>query len=138
MSALQDAVILANCLYDVEDNSLPSLQAAFQSYYEQRFEMTKKLFRLTEIISKVLSGQTWTDRLLRWILMNLPASFQQRQYIKSSGYRSQVSFLPQVPQRGTIPYWPQVPSKRYQREQETKKDKVDVDAAGRTGQAEAI
>ncbi|GJJ74036.1 hypothetical protein EMPS_06394 [Entomortierella parvispora] len=122
VNAIQDAVVLANCLYDLKNLSVDSLTDAFQSYYEQRYERTKMLYKLSEQFSKVLSGQTLSDRIFRWILMNLPQSVQQRQYAKSAGYRPQVAFLPKVENRGTIPLHPQKPSKRYEQECEAKKD----------------
>lgn len=37
VNAMQDAVILANCLYDLKDNTQKSITAAFKSYYDQRY-----------------------------------------------------------------------------------------------------
>jgi len=129
VNALQDAVILANCLYDLKDISLDGLTEAFQSYHEQRYERTKFLYQLSENLSKILSGLTLSDRLFRWILMNLPQSVQQRQYAKSAGYRPQVAFLPQVENRGTIPLQPQKPSVRYEQECQDKESKKNMSAS---------
>ena len=84
-----------------------------KSYYEQRYEQAKAHYRLSEMLSKVLSGQTWTDRLFRKVLMNLPQWVQQAEYAKSAEYRPQIMFLPQIENRGTIPALPQKPCKRY-------------------------
>ncbi|GJJ74068.1 hypothetical protein EMPS_06426 [Entomortierella parvispora] len=113
VNAFQDAVILANCLYDVEDRSVSSLQAAFQSYYEQRYEGAKEAYNTSEVMSKVMSGLTWQDRLARWLVMRMPQWVQQRNYEKAAAYRPQVMFLPQVGDHGMVPALPQKPCARY-------------------------
>jgi len=113
VNAIQDAVILANCLYDIEDKSVKSLHAAFQSYYEQRYEVAKKAYNMSEVISKVMAGLTWQDRLARWLVMRIPQWVQQRDYEKQAAYRPQIMFLPQIGDRGMIPALPQKPSVRY-------------------------
>ncbi|GJJ71415.1 hypothetical protein EMPS_03765 [Entomortierella parvispora] len=121
VNAMQDSVILANCLYDLEDCSQESITACFQSYYVQRFPRAKEAYEMSKVVSKVTNGQKWHERLIRWILFNLPDSFQQRTQVKKNVYRPQASFLPLVPNRGTGKVLPQVPSKRYQKEQEALK-----------------
>jgi hypothetical protein len=114
----QDSLILANCLYDLEDNSQESITAAFQSYYDQRYELAKAAYDMSSMLAKVTKGQKWHERLIRTILFNLPDSIQAATQAKRSMYRPQATFLPIVPLRGTGVVLPQPPSKRYQREQE--------------------
>ncbi|GJJ71417.1 hypothetical protein EMPS_03767 [Entomortierella parvispora] len=119
INAIQDSIILANCLYDLEDNSQKSITAAFQSYYEQRYKHAKARYDDSVLAAKVFAGATWTDRLVRTVLFNyLPESIQQLQFKAISSYRPQITFLPRVPFQGTGSVLPQLPSKRYQREQE--------------------
>jgi 2-polyprenyl-6-methoxyphenol hydroxylase-like FAD-dependent oxidoreductase len=56
VNALQDALILANCIYDLENSSETSLAAAFQSYYDQRYERTRAVYKSSLLISKVTVG----------------------------------------------------------------------------------
>ncbi|GJJ77245.1 hypothetical protein EMPS_09604 [Entomortierella parvispora] len=117
VTAFQDAVILANCLYDLEDKSAKSVKAAFQSYYEQRYPMAEKVYQMSGVLSKVISGRAWHDRLVRWLAMTiLPQSIQKRQYVKEVAYRPQVMFLPVVDSPDMVPALPQKPCKRYVRE----------------------
>ncbi|GJJ74067.1 hypothetical protein EMPS_06425 [Entomortierella parvispora] len=113
VNAFQDAVILANCLYDVDGKSVSSLQAAFQSYYEQRFEKAKAIYKMSEVMSKVMSGLTWQDRLARWLVMRMPQWVLQRDFEKAAAYRPQAMFLPLVGDKGMIPADPQKPCARY-------------------------
>jgi len=118
LNAMQDSVILANCLYDLEDNSQQSIKAVFQNYYDQRYELAKAAYDLSGMLAKVTKGQKWHERLVRTILFNLPESIQAASQAKRCMYRPQAMFLPFVPLRGTGAVLPQPPSKRYQREQE--------------------
>ncbi|KAG0042590.1 hypothetical protein BGZ83_000288 [Gryganskiella cystojenkinii] len=114
INAMQDAVILANCFYDLKDKSVKSLKAAFQSYYNQRYERSKEAYNMSQMLAKVMMGQTWSDRLLRTIMLKyLPRSVQQRQFEKGALYRPQVMFLPLVENRGSVTPLPQVPCQRY-------------------------
>ena len=77
------------------------------------------------LAAKVFSGATWTDRLVRTLVFNyLPESIQQLQFKKIASYRPQITFLPRVPFQGTGSVLPQLPSKRYQEEQDASKESV--------------
>lgn len=54
---MQDAVILANCIYDLEDVRPESLTAAFKSYKQQRFSEAKKQITNSKVNAKISSGQ---------------------------------------------------------------------------------
>ena len=54
---MQDAVILANCLYDLKSNSVKDITAAFQSFYDQRFYKAKELYDHSNLTEKIFSGQ---------------------------------------------------------------------------------
>ncbi|KAF9584215.1 hypothetical protein BGW38_007208 [Lunasporangiospora selenospora] len=118
VNAMQDAVILANCLYDLEDTSVRSLTAAFKEYRDQRFHHVKYQFDVSQTMAKVLFGQTWLDRTIRTVMLNyIPKSLMMRDAIKGAAYRPQVMFLPMADNPGQGSVLPQKPSKRYQREQ---------------------
>ncbi|GJJ71387.1 hypothetical protein EMPS_03737 [Entomortierella parvispora] len=120
VNALQDAVILANCLYDLEDVSQESVTAAFKRYYDQRYTHAKTQFENSELAAKITTGLNWTDRWTRTLYLNLlPPSAQQGIFAKTTTYQPQVAFLPLVPFRGTGTVLPQVPSTRYTAEQES-------------------
>lgn len=58
---MQDAVILANCLYDMPDTSVKSIQAAFQDYFDQRYEHAKMQLDISKVMGKIIAGQV-TER----------------------------------------------------------------------------
>ncbi|KAG0072382.1 hypothetical protein BGZ89_006656 [Linnemannia elongata] len=113
MNAMQDAVVLANCLYDLEDLSPESLTAAFEDYKSQRYKEAKKQVANSKLNARVSSGQTFVEKIVRHLILNfVPTSVKARQFSKAAAYRPQVAFLPSVTDRGLIKALPNRPSKR--------------------------
>ncbi|KAF9429957.1 hypothetical protein BGZ76_001044 [Entomortierella beljakovae] len=56
-NAIQDAIVLANCLYAMKDNSEQSIHAAFKSYYDQRFCYAEIAYKMSSDMSNILNGQ---------------------------------------------------------------------------------
>ncbi|KAF9361462.1 hypothetical protein BGX34_007123 [Mortierella sp. NVP85] len=100
VNAMQDAVILANCLYDIaHDANEANVGAAFNDFQEQRFPHVKQQFEISKTMAKVIYGQDT---------------------IKAAAYRPQCMYLPPTPDHGKCFVLPQKPSKRYQEEQMAK------------------
>ncbi|KAG0339066.1 hypothetical protein BG000_002915 [Podila horticola] len=121
VNALQDAVILANCLYDLESYDTKHITEAFKDYYEQRFKHVKSQYETSKLKSKLTFGQTLPERILRFVVFKfLPKSFFDKELIKEGAYRPQVSFLPYIENRGKGHVLPQKPSKRHNNNRNTK------------------
>ncbi|KAF9911347.1 hypothetical protein EC991_003912 [Linnemannia zychae] len=119
INAMQDAAILANCLYDIEDLSPESITHAFRDYKEQRYTQAKKQVANSQLNAKISSGQTLKEKVIRSVVLNLlPKWVHVLQFTKSAAYRPQATFLPMVPDKGSVASLPQKPSKRYQAEQQ--------------------
>ncbi|KAF9956430.1 hypothetical protein BGZ65_002738 [Modicella reniformis] len=118
VNAMQDAVILANCLYDIaNDPSNTNVDAAFRDFKEQRCSHVKNQFDISKTMAKIIYGQTWSERVLRQIVFGyLPQSVLHKDTIKAAAYRPQCMYLPSTPNYGTCAVLPQKPSKRYQEE----------------------
>ncbi|KAF9132819.1 hypothetical protein BGX30_012514 [Mortierella sp. GBA39] len=113
MNAMQDAVVLANCLYDLKDLSPESLTAAFEDYKSQRYKEAKKQVAYSKLNARVSSGQTFVEKIVRHLVLNfIPTSVKARQFSKAAAYRPQVAFLPPAAERGSIKALPNRPSKR--------------------------
>ncbi|KAG0214005.1 hypothetical protein B0O80DRAFT_457230 [Mortierella sp. GBAus27b] len=119
VNAMQDAVILANCLYDIAyDANDANVEASFVNFQAQRFPHVKAQFDISKTMAKVIYGQTWSERMLRQIVFGyLPQSVLHKDTIKSAAYRPQCMYLPPAPERGTCFVLPQKPSRRYEEEQ---------------------
>ncbi|KAF9281050.1 hypothetical protein BGZ74_002459, partial [Mortierella antarctica] len=113
VNALQDAVILANCFYDLESYDTKSITEAFKDYHGQRCKHVKTQYETSKLNSKLTFGQTLPERILRYVVFKfLPKSFFDNELIKEGAYRPQVSFLPYIKNRGKGHVLPQKPSKR--------------------------
>ncbi|KAF9189609.1 hypothetical protein BGZ51_009428 [Haplosporangium sp. Z 767] len=123
VNALQDAVILSNCIYDLASKSTKDINNAFKSYREQRYPQAKYQMEKSKTMAKVLYGQTWSERLLRYVAFNvIPQSMQEEQFLKDTVYRPMLTWLPMLPNRGTGDVLPQKLSKRYEEEQKKKQE----------------
>ncbi|GJJ68651.1 hypothetical protein EMPS_00997 [Entomortierella parvispora] len=121
--ALQDAVILANCLYDLESLDRDAIHAACLDYKEQRYPHLAVMYEKSNLLATILHGQTLTERVVRHVILNwVPESFKLKEIRKGAAYRPMVAFLPPIPKRGTIDLLPQKPSRRYEREQKKKRE----------------
>ncbi|KAF9120293.1 hypothetical protein BGX30_003255, partial [Mortierella sp. GBA39] len=124
VNAMQDAVLLANHLYDIMPTSFENIKTALNDYKEERFDTIKEQYPQSYISAKLLYGHSFSERVLREVVFNwLPKSIQKKQLLKDTAYRPQANFLPQAPKRGTMEMISQQPSKRIQKEKEEEKAK---------------
>ncbi|KAF9426576.1 hypothetical protein BGZ76_002699 [Entomortierella beljakovae] len=107
-NALLDAIVLANCLYAMKDNSEKSIHAAFKDYYDQRFEFAADAFKYSTNMSNILNGQKFVQNLMRKVLLNyVPTWVFDQNILHLTSHRPQVSWLPLVKNRGTVKINPQ-------------------------------
>ncbi|KAF9115434.1 hypothetical protein BGX27_007809 [Mortierella sp. AM989] len=113
INAMQDAVIVANCIYDLESVSHKKIVAALNDYKSQRYAHAKKQVQISSMVGKILYGQTWFEKFMRKAVFNwIPRSFEERSFIKSAAYRPQVNFLPFAENRTNLKVLPQKLSSR--------------------------
>ncbi|KAF9408172.1 hypothetical protein BGZ76_005919, partial [Entomortierella beljakovae] len=113
VNALEDAVILANCLYEVESFTQVSIDSALSDYKSQRYKHAKYQVETSAGLGKVIYGRTWVEKMLRKIVFGyMPKWLENINAAKAAEYRPQLTFLPKVPKRGTFKFLPQKESKR--------------------------
>ncbi|KAF9134768.1 hypothetical protein BGX30_011785 [Mortierella sp. GBA39] len=56
VNAMQDAVILANHMYDIKPTSLENIKQALSDYKEERFEAVKEQYPQAEFVAKLHFG----------------------------------------------------------------------------------
>ncbi|KAF9192280.1 hypothetical protein BGZ51_005849 [Haplosporangium sp. Z 767] len=108
VNAMQDAVILTNCIYHIPSVTPENITEAFKAYQEHRYPHAKMQFDISRANGKIMSGQTWTERLIRTIVLNYIPQRVLDKTIKGANYRPQICFLPEAKVRGTIPVLPQM------------------------------
>ncbi|KAK5827765.1 hypothetical protein F5H01DRAFT_101972 [Linnemannia elongata] len=124
VNAMQDAVLLANHIYDIKPTSFDNIKTALSDYKNERFEAIKDQYPQSHISAKLIFGHTLLERIIRYVVFNwLPKWLQHRQLLKDTAYRPQANFLPQAPKRGTMDAIPQNPSKSTQGEKEEEETK---------------
>ncbi|KAF9958155.1 hypothetical protein BGZ70_009301 [Mortierella alpina] len=117
ISAMQDAIVLVNCIYDIEENTPQAIKSAFEEYQSLRYPRAKQQFEMSKMMGKLLIGQSIMDRFARHIFANyVPRSILLRNFAKSVANRPVAAFLPPVENRGSASVEPQQPSKRHLRE----------------------
>ncbi|KAF9144978.1 hypothetical protein BGX30_010800 [Mortierella sp. GBA39] len=115
VTSMQDAVVLASCLYDLTSLTSEGIHEAFQAYRKEQFPHVKEQYEASQINAKLIYGQTLLERCARYLIFNyMPMSIQAKASSKGMAYRPQVSFLPLVPKLGTGYVIPQKLSKRYE------------------------
>ncbi|KAG0371812.1 hypothetical protein BGX24_001144 [Mortierella sp. AD032] len=110
VNAMLDAVVLTNALYEkvAESASLENVQEALKEYYNERYPHAVAEIERSKRMARVVAGQTWFDTMVRKVFFTLlPKRFQDNSYAAMLRYRPQLSFLPLVPERGSVPALPQ-------------------------------
>ncbi|KAF9106487.1 hypothetical protein BGX27_009142 [Mortierella sp. AM989] len=105
VNAFQDAVILANCLYEMKDNSLQSITSAFKEYYTQRYDHVQAQCNRSHRLAKAIFGQTLIERVMRHIMFKyMPASLVNRAAVKSLEYHPKIAWLPPAKNTSSVPH----------------------------------
>ncbi|KAF9118866.1 hypothetical protein BGW39_000798 [Mortierella sp. 14UC] len=99
VNAIQDAVILANCLYEIKPNPThENLARALQTYRDERYSHVKTQHSVSQLSAKVQLGHNWGERMLRYFVLSvLPKKMQLKQVVKDSAYAPLIAFLPPPP-----------------------------------------
>ncbi|KAG0281196.1 hypothetical protein BGZ95_006022 [Linnemannia exigua] len=119
VNAMQDAVILANCLYDIKPTSFDNIKEALKEFKDQRFDYITEQYTQSQVLAMMQYGHNFSERILRHMLLNwMPKSMRLSHQIKASEFRPQANFIPQVPDRGVNKVASQKPSRRIQKEKE--------------------
>ncbi|KAI1311585.1 hypothetical protein EDD11_003360 [Mortierella claussenii] len=101
VNAMEDAVAIANCIYNLPETSSESIHSAFKEYYRQRYDRALSSFEYSRTMTRVLFGHTWKERLMRQLAIKyMPDWLRERMAIEQYAYRPQVAWLPLAPNRG--------------------------------------
>ncbi|KAF9350058.1 hypothetical protein BGX26_011707 [Mortierella sp. AD094] len=105
---IQDAISLANCICNMKDSSLTSINSAFREYCKQRYDRNDVKFNESAAFAKILNGQKFAERFIRILVLKLLTHWTQKSQIrKAFAYRPQIAWLPLIENRGKGPVLPQ-------------------------------
>ncbi|KAG0041323.1 hypothetical protein BGZ83_002002 [Gryganskiella cystojenkinii] len=123
VNAMQDAVILTNCLYDLKSMEHKSIKEALKDYQLQRAPQAKITSDNSNLNATLFFGQSSLQKFIRHVVFHwLPKFLMEKAVIKDASYRPQLCFLPLAATRGSGYVQPQKPSWRYAEEQLKKKE----------------
>ncbi|KAG0096095.1 hypothetical protein BGZ93_005008 [Podila epicladia] len=117
VSAMQDAVILVNCLYDIERAIHVNIKTALADYRAQRYKHAEFQVKFGKKMAKIMFGQRRRERLARQVIYHMPKWCQINEHMKMATYRPLITFLPPIPNVTKMELEYQKPSKRYAKEQ---------------------
>ncbi|KAF9103858.1 hypothetical protein BGX27_010331 [Mortierella sp. AM989] len=107
VSAIHDAVALANCIYELpEYPTTAEISKAFKYYQEERYPLAKTAYDTSRRLASVV-GQSWYSIALRAVMNYLPKSIFTKSLTVMYSYRPQVSFLQPVQDLGMVKPVPQ-------------------------------
>ncbi|KAF9961493.1 hypothetical protein BGZ70_008267 [Mortierella alpina] len=107
VSAMQDAVTLANCLYELSEYpTTDEIAKAFKHYQTERYPLAKSAYDTSHRLAMVV-GQSWYNDVFRALMKWMPKSLFTRSLSVMYSYRPQASFLPPVKDLGMIKPAPQ-------------------------------
>ncbi|KAF9195688.1 hypothetical protein BGZ50_003858 [Haplosporangium sp. Z 11] len=122
VSSIQDAVTLANCIYELpETPTVENIEKAFKLYKDERFPLAKAAYNTSHRLASIV-GQQWYNDLIRAMLKYMPKSVFTRSLHVMYAYRPQASFLPPVTDLGEFKpaHQPSLDRARAQRKAENK------------------
>ncbi|KAG0076294.1 hypothetical protein BGZ93_003993 [Podila epicladia] len=99
---MHDAVALANWICVLHPKKPTDIDFAFKEYYKERFPIAKETFANSQLMSKLV-GKNLHAIIVKNTLKRFPVWLWKRMFIKAIKARPQVSFLPLVEDKGTVP-----------------------------------
>ncbi|KAF9320553.1 hypothetical protein BG003_005736 [Podila horticola] len=101
LSAIQDAVTLANWICALQTKKVPELEMAFKEYKAERFPVIKEAFATRQLF-KSMGAKNFIAKMARLLFKHMPPWLMRQVIIKACRARPQVSFLPLVQDLGTV------------------------------------
>ncbi|KAF9326181.1 hypothetical protein BG006_010372, partial [Podila minutissima] len=102
LTAMHDAVALANWICALHPKKPADIDLAFKEYYKERFPIAKETFENSQLMSKLV-GKNFQAIVVKNMLKRLPPWLWKKMNMKALKARPQASFLPLVEDKGTVP-----------------------------------
>ncbi|KAG0339380.1 hypothetical protein BG000_002241 [Podila horticola] len=101
VTAMHDAVTLANWISTLRFPSMTDLDQVFKEYRAERYPVAKEAFETSQMFAK-MAGKTLMAVFVRSSMKRVPSWLWKRLLIKMSQARPQCSFLPLVEDKGEV------------------------------------
>ncbi|KFH66062.1 hypothetical protein MVEG_08163 [Podila verticillata NRRL 6337] len=102
LSAIHDAVALANWICSLQSTSLPTLARVFKEYHAERHPIAKRNLLNSQVLS-ALGGKSFMSMVFRALFKRMPKWIWNRIFLTTMAKaRPQLSFLPLVKDTGSV------------------------------------
>ncbi|KAG0079461.1 hypothetical protein BGZ90_002552 [Linnemannia elongata] len=101
VTAMHDAIALANLIYAQPTKTSGDITNLFEEYQEERLPAVMESFENSKIMSK-LSDRGITGAILVFIMTHMPFWLWKLALKKTVKFRPQVGFLPKIPLKGSV------------------------------------
>ncbi|KAG0091418.1 hypothetical protein BGZ93_003274 [Podila epicladia] len=101
LTAMHDAVTLANWINTIEIAAVDNIEAIFKEYRKERHPIAKDAFETSQMFSRIL-GKSMVSLVARAVMKQLPDWLWRRLMVRMSHMRHQASFLPLIESKGTV------------------------------------
>ncbi|KAG0343494.1 hypothetical protein BG004_005271 [Podila humilis] len=105
-SAIHDAVVLANWICSLETKAMPDIERTFKEYQDERHPVVLVAYKGSKLLKKQ-NEKSFAGAFIRYLHYRMPKWLWSRILKQSVLTRPQVSFLPLVEDKGSVPTLPQ-------------------------------
>ncbi|KAF9907148.1 hypothetical protein EC991_011288 [Linnemannia zychae] len=101
VTAMHDAIALANLIYASPSKRQEDISAIFEEYRKERIPAVMESYNNSQMMSKIME-KGMRGAIILWIYTHIPFWLWRLVLVKTVRYRPQVGFLPRTPLQGTI------------------------------------
>ncbi|KAG0362307.1 hypothetical protein BG005_006137 [Podila minutissima] len=102
LNTIQDAVALANWICALQSKHVSELEKCFKEYHAERFPVVQEGFETSRMMTHV-GGKTFKATVMRAFFKYMPRFIWAKLLTQICANRPQLSFLPLVEDKGTVP-----------------------------------
>ncbi|KAG9071576.1 hypothetical protein KI688_005788 [Linnemannia hyalina] len=101
VTAMHDAIALANLIYAQPTKTLGDITKIFEEYQEERFPAVMESFENSKVMSKA-AARGIAGAILLFVMTHMPFWLWRLALKKTVRFRPQVGFLPNIPLMGSV------------------------------------
>lgn len=101
VTAIHDAIALANILYAMPSKSLPDIANAFEEYRSERYPAAKEAFENSQLMSKI-TDRSFIGSVIFYLYTNMPMWLWRMMLVKLVRFRPQAGFLEALEMKGSV------------------------------------
>ncbi|KAG0362309.1 hypothetical protein BG005_006139 [Podila minutissima] len=102
LTAIQDAVALANWICALQSKKASEIEESFNEYHAERYPLVKQSYETSKMFNHI-AGKRFASMVIRAVFRRLPRFLWRKILVKRCSARPQLSFLPLVEDKGTAP-----------------------------------